>query len=406
MLAERVGDAVGVAGGGDHRVAGGQRRPGDVDAQAASCAGDEPDLLVSHAVCTSFVADPSVSLALVGVTSTEPAGCGRVGVPVERVHRQGPPAGRPLVEWTHGSRRSPRPRVTSGPRSGSSSHPAGPDHPRAGRAARLGGGRRRVPGLRRIEVAMPGRGMREYYVRLERGNAAGVSESVIDGIARALQLDAAERATCSTWSAPPAPSTARTAPRPHRRESGPPSSTCSTPCRQRRRSSSTAPRHPRRATRSGSAVLALLRHRRRRSNNARHVFLDPRATKFFRDWDTVANDTVALLRAEAGRDPYDRQPLRPDRRAVHPQRGLPASAGPPTTSASTPPASSASTTRSSATSTCPTSPSRSTPTPARACSPTPPSPARPTQTRSTLLASWAASEGGPALPRPANQARP
>jgi hypothetical protein len=42
-------------------------------------------------------------------------------------------------------------------------------------------------------------------------------------------------------------------------------------------------------------------------NNARFVFLDPQATAFFRDWDKAANDTVALLRAEAGRDPYDRQ---------------------------------------------------------------------------------------------------
>ena len=42
-------------------------------------------------------------------------------------------------------------------------------------------------------------------------------------------------------------------------------------------------------------------------NNARFVFLDPHATTFFRDWDKAANDTVALLRAEAGRDPYDRE---------------------------------------------------------------------------------------------------
>jgi hypothetical protein len=42
-------------------------------------------------------------------------------------------------------------------------------------------------------------------------------------------------------------------------------------------------------------------------NNARFLFLDPHATEFFGDWDKVANDTVALLRAEAGRDPYDRQ---------------------------------------------------------------------------------------------------
>jgi hypothetical protein len=42
-------------------------------------------------------------------------------------------------------------------------------------------------------------------------------------------------------------------------------------------------------------------------NNARFTFLDPQATEFFREWDKIANDIVALLRAEAGRDPYDRQ---------------------------------------------------------------------------------------------------
>jgi hypothetical protein len=42
-------------------------------------------------------------------------------------------------------------------------------------------------------------------------------------------------------------------------------------------------------------------------NTARFIFLDPQATEFFCDWDKVANDIVALLRAEAGRDPYDRQ---------------------------------------------------------------------------------------------------
>ena len=45
----------------------------------------------------------------------------------------------------------------------------------------------------------------------------------------------------------------------------------------------------------------------RPANNARFVFLDPHATEFFRDWDKVANDTVAILRGEAGRHPYDRR---------------------------------------------------------------------------------------------------
>lgn len=56
-----------------------------------------------------------------------------------------------------------------------------------------GGERRRVTGLRREEVALPAGISSEYYTRLERGNATGVFESVIEGIARALQLDGAER---------------------------------------------------------------------------------------------------------------------------------------------------------------------------------------------------------------------
>jgi transcriptional regulator with XRE-family HTH domain len=57
-----------------------------------------------------------------------------------------------------------------------------------------GAERRRVSGLRRDEVALLAGISSQYYTKLERGNAAGVSDSVIDGIARALQLDEAERA--------------------------------------------------------------------------------------------------------------------------------------------------------------------------------------------------------------------
>src|SRR5688572_31832600 len=52
---------------------------------------------------------------------------------------------------------------------------------------------RRVAGLRRSEVADLAGVSVEYYARLERGNLAGVSESVLDALARALQLDEAER---------------------------------------------------------------------------------------------------------------------------------------------------------------------------------------------------------------------
>jgi transcriptional regulator with XRE-family HTH domain len=57
-----------------------------------------------------------------------------------------------------------------------------------------GAERRRVPGLRRDEVALLAGISSQYYTKLERGNAAGVSDSVIDGIARALHLDEAEHA--------------------------------------------------------------------------------------------------------------------------------------------------------------------------------------------------------------------
>jgi transcriptional regulator with XRE-family HTH domain len=54
--------------------------------------------------------------------------------------------------------------------------------------------KRRVKGLRREEVASLAGVSVEYYRRLERGNVSGVSELVLEGLARALQLDDAERA--------------------------------------------------------------------------------------------------------------------------------------------------------------------------------------------------------------------
>jgi len=56
------------------------------------------------------------------------------------------------------------------------------------------GGNRRVSGLRREEVAMLAGVSVDYYIRLERGNARGVSDSVLENLVRALHLDEAERA--------------------------------------------------------------------------------------------------------------------------------------------------------------------------------------------------------------------
>jgi transcriptional regulator with XRE-family HTH domain len=60
-------------------------------------------------------------------------------------------------------------------------------------------GQRRVPGLRRSEVAQLAGVSIEYYIRLERGNLAGVSEGVLDATATALQLEEAEREHCLIW---------------------------------------------------------------------------------------------------------------------------------------------------------------------------------------------------------------
>src|SRR3954470_4723467 len=54
------------------------------------------------------------------------------------------------------------------------------------------GGKRRVPGLRREELAMLAGVSVEYLTRVERGNADGVSNSVLESLCRALQLDEAE----------------------------------------------------------------------------------------------------------------------------------------------------------------------------------------------------------------------
>jgi len=168
-----------------------------------------------------------------------------------------------------------------------------------------GGDRRRVPGLRRSEVASLAGISPEYMTKLERGNATGVSDSVIDRLAHALQLDEAERAHLDDL--------LRTAgsTRPPRRR----------PARQRVRptvqrildSMTGAPAFVLNgrldvlaANDLGVALYSpIFADPARPANTARFVFLDPHATEFFRDYDKAANDTVALLRAEAGRDPYD-----------------------------------------------------------------------------------------------------
>jgi transcriptional regulator with XRE-family HTH domain len=170
-----------------------------------------------------------------------------------------------------------------------------------------GGERRRVTGLRREEVALLAGISSEYYTRLERGNATGVSESVIEGIAQALQLDEAERTHLlhllrgAGTTRPPRRRPAQQRVRPAVQRvldsmTGTPAFVLSG------RGDILATNHLGRALFSPVYADPV-----RPPNNARFVFLDPRATEFFRDWDQVAGDTVAMLRAEAGRDLYDRR---------------------------------------------------------------------------------------------------
>jgi transcriptional regulator with XRE-family HTH domain len=171
-----------------------------------------------------------------------------------------------------------------------------------------GGDRRRVPGLRREEVALLAGVSTDYYTRLERGSATGVSESVIDGVARALHLDDAERThlydliRTAGGTSPPRrrrPSPERVRPTVQRIVD----SMHRTPAFVLNRRLDILA-----ANALGLALFApVYADARRPPSNARFVFLDPHATEFFRDWDTVANDTVALLRAEAGHDPHDRR---------------------------------------------------------------------------------------------------
>ena len=60
------------------------------------------------------------------------------------------------------------------------------------------------------------------------------------------------------------------------------------------------------ANQLGYALYSMEVSSGRPANGARFVFLDPRAEGFYLDWDRVANEVVAMLRSEAGRDPYDR----------------------------------------------------------------------------------------------------
>ncbi len=169
------------------------------------------------------------------------------------------------------------------------------------------GGTRRVPGLRREEVALLAGVSIDYYTRLERGGLDSASDAVLDAIANALQLDDAERVHLDNLAR-----AAQTGPRRRRRPARPAGIR---PELQRILDAMTeAPAYLRNGRRDLLAVNRLGRALyseiydtpHRPVNVARFVFLDPRARSFFLDWTTAARDMVAALRIEAGRNPHDR----------------------------------------------------------------------------------------------------
>src|SRR3954465_3321553 len=169
-------------------------------------------------------------------------------------------------------------------------------------------GTRRVPGLRREEVAVLAGVSIQYYTRLERGDMSGASDSVLEALARALQLDDAERAHLFDLARAAHPPGAR----PRRRQPKP---------RIRPEIQWTLDAITGAAAYVGNDRLDILATNQlgralfselyatpaRPANFARFCFLDPRAESFYPDWDGAARTTAEILRAAAGRDPYDRE---------------------------------------------------------------------------------------------------
>ncbi|XVV15719.1 helix-turn-helix transcriptional regulator [Actinoplanes sp. CA-131856] len=169
-------------------------------------------------------------------------------------------------------------------------------------------GQRRVPGLRRSEVAALAGMSVEYYAKLERGSLAGVSAGVLEAIARALRLDDAERAHLMHLAQEANGSGALLRPsRRPRQATVRPSlqwslDTINAPAIVvNHRSDLIAANHLGRAMHSD-----LYADTSAPPNFARFTFLDSAARRFYPDWALFADMTVANLRTAAGVDPHDK----------------------------------------------------------------------------------------------------
>ncbi len=171
------------------------------------------------------------------------------------------------------------------------------------------GTRRRVPGLRREEVAVLSGVSTEWYSKLEKGNISGVSEDVLSAVAKALRLNDEERGYLFDLAR-----AARTSIRPALRKreasvAGPvqwllDSVTLSAVFLRNGRLDVVASNALARALHAPMFTSDTVLNGR--ANFARFHFLDPGSREFFVDWAAGATATVALLRAEAAREPDDR----------------------------------------------------------------------------------------------------
>ena len=169
-------------------------------------------------------------------------------------------------------------------------------------------GARRVPGLRRSELAALAGVSVEYYTRIERGNLSGVSDNVIEAIAGALQLDDAERAhlvDLARASQPAAPTRRRRA---TRQQVRPNVQWVLDSITGAAAFVSNGSHDILAANQLGEALWSpLYANVDRPVNSARYLFLDPTAREMYPDWERIANETVAIMRRTAGAEPRDRR---------------------------------------------------------------------------------------------------
>lgn len=171
-------------------------------------------------------------------------------------------------------------------------------------------GSRRVAGLRRGEVAQLAGVSVEYYTRLERGNLGGVSDGVLDALARALRLDETERTHLYYLARAANPTPARA--RAHRR---PPASGVRPTLQRMLEAMPSVPVIVRNtrfdfvATNPlGRALFSeMFADPTLGENSARFAFLTSAGRAFHRDWERVARNIVGSLRVEAAKNPYDRE---------------------------------------------------------------------------------------------------